>query len=150
MTEDRDYMIDDYLEMPYWIIDILPHRVSKEDGGRYFKVEEYFLKHPEVSRLGLKFCNILLKLNCYYDIHVCHDTENWQKNPEPADLVGMVTMCMSEERTNSCPLYILIPATDTMIGINGDDTYMTLYHPTEELLQLLRLLVTTEGLFLWQ
>jgi hypothetical protein len=37
-----------------------------------------------------------------------------------------------------------------MIGINGDDTYMTLYHPTEELLQLLRLLVTAEGLFLWQ
>ena len=150
MTEDKDYMIDDYLEMPYWIIDILPRRVSKEDGGRYFKVEEYFLKHPEVSRLRQKFCNILLKLNCYYDIHVCHDTENWQKNPEPADLVRMVTMCMSEERTNSCPLYILIPATDTMIGINGDDTYMTLYHPTEELLQLLRLLVTTEGLFLWQ
>lgn len=150
MTEDRDYMIDDYLEMPYWIIDILPRRVSKEDGGRYFKVEEYFLKHPEVSRLRQKFCNILLKLNCYYDIHVCHDTESWQKNPELADLVRMVTMCMSEERTNSCPLYILIPATDTMIGINGDDTYMTLYHPTEELLQLLRLLVTTEGLFLWQ
>lgn len=150
MTEDRDYMIDDYLEMPYWIIDILPRRVSKEDGGRYFKVEEYFLKHPEVSRLRQKFCNILLKLNCYYDIHVCHDTENWQKNPEPADLVRMVTMCMSEERASSCPLYILIPATDTMIGINGDDTYMTLYHPTEELLQLLRLLVTTEGLFLWQ
>ena len=66
MTEDRDYMIDDYLEMPYWIIDILPRRVSKEDGGRYFKVEEYFLKHPEVSRLRQKFCNILLKLNCYY------------------------------------------------------------------------------------
>ncbi len=150
MTEDRDYMIDDYLEMPYWIIDILPRRVSKEDGGRYFKVEEYFLKHPEVSQLRQKFCNILLKLNCYYDIHVCHDTESWQKNPEPADLVRMVTMCMSEERANSCPLYILIPATDTMIGINGDDTYMTLYHPTEELLQLLRLLVTTEGLFLWQ
>ena len=150
MTEDRDYMIDDYLEMPYWIIDILPRRVSKEDGGRYFKVEEFFLKHPEVNQLGLKFCNILLKLNCYYDIHVCHDTENWQKNPEPADLARMITMCMSEERTNSCPLYILIPATDTMIGINGDDTYMTLYHPTEELLQLLRLLVTTEGLFLWQ
>ena len=150
MTEDRDYMIDDYLEMPYWIIDILPRRVSEEDGGRYFKVEEYFLKHPEESRLRQKFCNILLKLNCYYDIHVCHDTENWQKNPEPADLVRMVTMCMSEERASSCPLYILIPATDTMIGINGDDTYMTLYHPTEELLQLLRLLVTTEGLFLWQ
>ena len=59
-------------------------------------------------------------------------------------------MCLSEERTDSCPLYILIPATDTMIGINGDDTYMTLYHPTDELLQLLRSLVTAEGLFLWQ
>ena len=150
MSEDRDYMIDDYLEMPYWIIDILPRRVSDKDGGRYFKVEEYFLKHPEESQLRQKFCNILLKLNCYYDILVRHDTESWQKNPEPADLVRMVTMCLSEERTDSCPLYILIPATDTMIGINGDDTYMTLYHPTEELLQLLRLLVTAEGLFLWQ
>lgn len=150
MSEDRDYMIDDYLEMPYWIIDILPRRVSVEDGGSYFKVEEYYLKHPEESQLRQKFCNILLKLNCYYDILVCHDTESWQKNPKPADLVRMVTMCISEERTDSCPLYILIPATDTMIGINGDDTYMTLYHPTEELLQLLRLLVTAEGLFLWQ
>lgn len=150
MSEDRDYTIDDYLEMPYWIIDILPRRVSDKDGGRYFKVEEYYLKHPEESQLRQKFCNILLKLNCYYDIRVCQDTESWQKNPEPADLVRMVTMCLSEERTDSCPLYILIPATDTMIGINGDDTYMTLYHPTEELLQLLRSLVTAEGLFLWQ
>lgn len=150
MSEDRDYTIDDYLKMSYWIIDILPRRVSVVNGGSYFKVEEYYLKHPEVSQLSHKFCNILLKLNCYYDIHVCHDTESWQKNPEPEDLMRMVTMCLSEERTNSCPLYVLVPVTETMIGINGDDTYMTLYHPTEEILQLLRSLVTAEGMFLWQ
>lgn len=143
-------MTEVLLNKPYWVIDFLPEQVPEGSSGQYFAVEEYCLKPERIAAIHARFADILLKLNCYYDIHVCHDTESWQKNPEPADLVGMVTMCMSEERANSCPLYILIPATDTMIGINGDDTYMTLYHPTEELLQLLRLLVTTEGLFLWQ
>ena len=31
--------IDELLETPYWIIDILPKQVSKDNPGQYFAVE---------------------------------------------------------------------------------------------------------------
>ena len=42
-------MIERYLEMPYWLIDILPKRVPEKDRGQYFSIEEYFLEHPQID-----------------------------------------------------------------------------------------------------
>lgn len=38
MTEN----IDDLLQKPYWIIDILPKQVPADSSGQYFAVEKYF------------------------------------------------------------------------------------------------------------
>lgn len=36
--------IEELLEKPYWIIDILPKQVPKDSPGQYFAVEDFFLK----------------------------------------------------------------------------------------------------------
>ncbi len=41
MTLDR---MDELLEQPYWIVDILPKRVPKDSLGQYFTIEDFFLK----------------------------------------------------------------------------------------------------------
>ena len=41
MRMDR---IEELLNKPYWIIDVLPERVPENSPGRYFAVEDYFLK----------------------------------------------------------------------------------------------------------
>ena len=41
MTQEN---IEEMLEKPYWIVDILPERVPKDSPGRYFAIEQYFLE----------------------------------------------------------------------------------------------------------
>ena len=66
-------MIEEYLEKPYWVIDILPKQVPADSRGQYFEIEEYYLEHPQIDIIYKKFTNILLKLNCYEDFVVSRD-----------------------------------------------------------------------------
>ena len=72
--------IEEYLNKPYWVIDILPKQVPADGRGQYFKIEEYYLEHPQIDDIYRKFTNILLKLNCYNDINVSHDGDEWITN----------------------------------------------------------------------
>ena len=60
--------IDDYLEKPYWVVDILPRQVPPNANGQFFRIEDYLLKHPQIDAIYKKFFHILLKLNCYDDM----------------------------------------------------------------------------------
>jgi hypothetical protein len=120
---EKDYTIEDYLERPYWLIDILPKQVPANDGERYFAIEKFYLSEPQVELLCRKFANLLLKLYCYHDIAICGNEEQWIENPAPETLVHWV---MSRQ-----PIHVLLKSTDAMIVARGDDTYMTLYDPDE-------------------
>ena len=135
-------MIDYYLEKPYWVIDILPKQVPENSRGQYFKIEKFFLSQPQYDIICKKFINILMKLNCYDDIEVYHDTEGRTVNPLPEALRDWI-----QERK---PIYVVLKSSDAMISISGDDHYMTLYNPDKELLELVRTIATSEGLFVWK
>ncbi len=72
--------IEELLEKPYWIIDILPKQVPKDSPGQYFAVEDFFLKE-ELSEIKKKHINVVLKLNCYMDITIDDDM-----NPSPEQI----------------------------------------------------------------
>lgn len=128
-------MIEPLLESPYWIVDILPKQVPAHAPGQYFAVERHYLSEPQRSAIRQKQLNVLWKLNCYMDIAV--DEE--QKNPAPELLARWIR----ERRLN-----VLVGG--GLIVTDPDDTYMTVYNPDEELLQLLRTLSAAEGLFVWR
>lgn len=135
-------MIDKYLEKEYWIIDILPKQVPTNSHGQYFMIEKYFLAQPQYAVICKKFINVLMKLNCYDDIEVCHELKEWTLNPYPETLESWI-----QERK---PLYVVLKYSDAMIGIDGDNHYMTLYNPQEKLLELVQALAVSEGMFVWK
>lgn len=139
--------IDDLVNQPYYIMDILPMQVPADGGGQYFKVEQYYLN--DMGRLSRMYADVLLKLNCYHDLGFSHDAEHWQVNPEPEKMVRMVGACLSEEPTEAC-LYVLLADGTMLLTLQRDTTHMTLYNPADEHLKLLRLLAAAEGLFVWQ
>ena len=128
---------------PYWIIDILPKQVPADSPGRYFTVEKYFLAH--LDDLCRKFARIVIKLNCYRDLLVSTDEEQWTADFSPEDLHS----CFQTSVDTHSPLFIRILPTDALLTFTGDDHYLTLYAPDEELLHLLHPLAASEGLFLW-
>ena len=137
--------IEEQLEKPYWVIDILPKQVPVSAKGQYFKVEEYYLEHPQIDVIYKKFINILLKLNCYEEMDFSSNGETWATNPSPQDIEAMVMKCLASKEM----LYVILKLSNTMITIAGDDTYMTVYGPTNDVLKLLGSLATSEGLFVW-
>ena len=138
--------IEEYLNNPYWVIDILPKQVPADGKGQYFRIEKFFLEHPQIDNIYMKFTNILLKLNCYEDINVSYDGEDWITNPAPHELEAALLKCMADKQM----LYIILKSADVLITVSGDDTYMTVYNPTEEVMELIGSLAGSEGLFLWK
>ena len=135
--------IESLLEKPYWLIDVLPKQVPAGSAGQYFKVEQYFLSLiDEISR---RFARILIRLNCYYDLKMSTDGETWIRNASPGDLARR----FEESVVSHSPLSILIGSDEALVTFSGDDHYMTLYNPDEELLDLVRQCAQAEGLFVW-
>ena len=115
--------IEELLNQPYWIIDILPYQVPKDSPGQYFAVDSYIRKR-QLSEIKDRHINLILKLNCYMDAP--------QKTAE-----------IMKNR------YVYIMAGDGMILSEPDDTHMTLLGPDEKLLKLVKLLAAGEGLYVW-
>lgn len=128
--------IDELLKAPYWIIDILPCQVPRDSAGQYFAVEEFYLQEEQLEEIKKKHINVILKLNCYRDISIDEEAEI---NPSPARV--------AEEMRRR---YICIMVGDSMILSEPDDTHMTFFNPDDELLELVKMISSGEGLFVWQ
>ena len=135
--------IESLLEKPYWLIDVLPKQVPAGSAGQYFKAERYFLSL--LDEISWKFARILIRLNCYYDLQVSTDGETWILNESPGDLARR----FEESAASHTPLSILIGSDEALVTFSGDDHYMTIYNPDEELLELVRQSAQAEGLFVW-
>ena len=125
--------IEELLEKTYWIIDILPKQVPKDSPGQYFAIEDFFLEE-QLSEIKKKHINVILKLNCYMDIMI--DDE---KNPAPEQI-----------RDTILDRYIYIMLGDAMILSEPDDTNLTVFNPNEGLLDLIKQISSSEGLFVWK
>lgn len=137
-------MIDDFFNKEYWVLDFLPKQVPENAGGRFFSVEQYYLEPSHYAVMREQFSEILLKLYCYYDLRmfIDDDTEGIV-NPEPELLASHI----KDNQSNLC---LLIGASEGLITLGRDDTHMTIYAPSEDLLNLTRTLAGAVGLFVWK
>ena len=129
-------MIEELLNKPYWIIDILPEQVPADSSGQYFAVEKYFLGKEQLDRIKQKHIDLVLKLNCYMRISINEEEEG---NPSPERIA-------KEMKTR----YLHIMLNESMLLSEPDDTHMTLFDPDNETLELIRKLAEGEGLYVWQ
>lgn len=128
--------IEELLQTPYWIIDILPYQVPKDSPGQYFSVAKHFLQDDQIKEIKQKHINLILKLNCYMDISIDEETTI---NPSPEYI---------DEQMRKRYLYIM--AGESMILSEPDDTHLTIFNPDSELLELIKQLASSEGLFVWK
>ena len=128
--------IDELLNTPYWIVDILPSQVPADSPGQYFTVEKYFLQGERLAEIKRKHIQLVLKLNCYRVIFLDEETEI---NPPPERVAGEM-----RKRT------VFVRTDGAMILSEPDDTHLTVFNADPPLLELIRELAAGEGLFVWQ
>ena len=137
-------MIEAFFDKDYWVVDFLPKQVPEQGGGRFFSMEQYYLEPSHYAVLREQFSEILLKLYCYYDLRLFVDDDiDGIFNPEPEMLANHV-------KGNQNNLCLLIGTSEALITLSRDDTHMTVYAPSENLLELIRMLAGAVGLFVWK
>ena len=143
MNGNENGITERLLEKPYSVIDFLPRRVSADGEGRFFEVEKYYLKGEEAVCLRRKFADILLRLNCYCSFEVFCGDDAGTRDPAPELLVQRII----ENREH---INILLTSSDALISLGTDDTHMTVYNASGELLSLLGQIAAACGMFLWR
>ena len=128
--------VEELLQCPYWIIDILPAQVPSDSPGQYFAVEKYFLQGGRIKEIKQKHIDLILKLNCYRDISIGDETVI---NPSPDHIADEM-----KKR------YLYIVTGESMILSEPDDTHLTVFNPDSELLELIGQIASGEGLFVWK
>ncbi len=141
-----DDLMGDLLEGPYWIADILPEQVPKDSPGQYFSVERYYLLPERIRSLRRKQAEILLRLNCYFDMYVTFDScMTWERNPDPERFIEYVIGLSGNQF-----LRAVFPSQRAMLDIEPNDTCITVFDPDTALLDKVRTLAEAEGLFVWR
>ena len=128
--------IEELLQCPYWIIDILPSQVPEDSPGQYFAVEKYFLQGDRKEEIKQKHIDLILKLNCYRDISIDDEAV---VNPPPDHIADVM-----KKR------HLYIRTGEGMILSEPDDTHLTVFNPDPELLEFIRQIASAEGLFVWK
>ena len=139
-----EYTIDELLEMPAWVIDILPEQVPADGGERYFTIENWLLSGMRARTVRHAFAEVLVKLNCYYDFIVYREyDEEGLRNPTPDKLTKWVLR-------DKGFVNVVLEGQNVLIGVPDMSTYMSVFNPNDELLALLQQLAAASGLFLWK
>ena len=171
--------IDTYFEKPYWLIDTLPKQVPAGSPGQYFKVEKHFLARLEAIAVKFANILIKLNCFNDLQVSLDGESWNGDFSPEdlerffsesvsshspiyilvcpgrplggiPGNEVGIDIGAPSEGGRFFASLRMTgTPSKGALITFSGEDHYMTLYGPDEELLALIRQLAGSEGLFVW-
>ena len=128
--------VEELLQCPYWIIDILPSQVPKDSPGQYFAVEKYFLQGDRLEEIKQKHINLVLKLNCYRDISI---GDEGAINPLPKHIADEMKR-----------RYLYIMLGESMILSEPDDTHLTVFNPDSQLLDLIGQIASSEGLYVWK
>jgi hypothetical protein len=128
--------IEELLEKPYWIVDILPEQVKQDSPGQYFAVEKYFLTGSRLAEIKRKHIRLILKLNCYMDISLDDETAI---NPPPQRIAEVM-----QSR------YVNIRIGDALIISEADDTHLSVFNAGDALMERIQILAAAEGLFVWR
>ena len=140
-----DETMGELLEGPYWVVDILPEQVSANAGGQYFAVERYYLQPERIQALRHRYAEILLRLNCYYDMAVSFDScASWETNPDPEAFAERVAGLRGNDF-----LRAVFAEQKAMIDCEPEETWLTVYDPDAALLPKLTALAAAEGFFVW-
>ncbi len=149
MQAQYDELVEELLEQPYRVIDILPAQVPPEGAARFFAAEAYWLEPERLRALYARFAEVLVKLSCYADFHVYAGQQDaCLEHPQPGNLVAMICKVVQDPAAFVNILVDGEGGKTALVTLTSGDLYMTLYAPWPELEALVAQLAASERLFL--
>lgn len=141
-----DITVERLLEDDYWIIDILPSQIPIEKQAEYRALTDEYFESGKIAELHRRYAEILTMINSRYNTAMlCMPEDEWTISPHNNDVKDAVI-----HHTERGCVDLLLTEEETLISLQAEDLYITVYHPTEEILSLLRQAVSESGFYIWQ
>ena len=141
-----DITVERLLEDDYWIIDILPSQIPIEKQAEYRALTDEYFESGKVAQLHRRYADILTMINSRFKTAMlCMPEDEWTISPDDVAVKDAVI-----HHTERGCVDLLLPEEETLISLQAEDLYITVYHPTEEILSLLRQAVSESGFYIWQ
>ena len=141
-----DITVERLLEDDYWIIDILPSQIPIEKQAEYRALTDEYFESGKVAQLHRRYADILTMINSRFKTAMlCMPEDEWTISPDDVAVKDAVI-----HHTERGCVDLLLPEEETLISLQAEDLYITVYHPTEKLLSLLRQAVSESGFYIWQ
>ena len=141
-----DITVERLLEDDYWIIDILPSQIPIEKQAEHRALTDEYFESGKVAQLHRRYADILTMINSRFKTAIlCMPEDEWTISPHNNDVKDAVM-----HHTERGCVNLLLPEEETLISLQAEDLYITVYHPTEEILSLLRQAVSESGFYIWQ
>ena len=141
-----DITVERLLEDDYWIIDILPSQIPIEKQAEYRALTDEYFESGKVAQLHRRYADILTMINSRFKTAMlCMPEDEWTISPDDVAVKDAVI-----HHTEQGCVDLLLPEEETLISLQAEDLYITVYHPTEEILSLLRQAVSESGFYIWQ
>lgn len=142
--EDPLEKVQELMNKPCWVLDMLPQRVEETADSHFFDVECYLLNREKRLEMKNRYVNILLKLMCYYRVFILWD--GWNKHPKPEDIEGAIGTIMEN---CSGTLHVLFLREDALLIFAWDCLHLSLYNGLGTMLGLAEKIALSEGFFCW-
>ena len=141
-----DITVERLLEDDYWIIDIITSQIPIEKQAEYRALTDEYFESGKVAQLHRRYADILTMINSQFKTAMlCMPEDEWTISPDDVTVKDAVI-----HHTERGCVDLLLPEEETLISLQAEDLYITVYHPTEEILSLLRQAVSESGFYIWQ
>ena len=126
--------------------DILPSQIPIEKQAEYRALTDEYFESGKVAQLHRRYADILTMINSRFKTAMlCMPEDEWTISPDDVAVKDAVI-----HHTERGCVDLLLPEEETLISLQAEDLYITVYHPTEEILSLLRQAVSESGFYIWQ
>lgn len=141
-----DITVERLLEDDFWIIDTLPAQIPVEDQQAYHALTDAYAESDKMAALHQKYAEIFACISRLFRTEMlCIPEEKWTGAPSEDAIRDAVI-----RHTERGCVDLLLPEEDTLLSLQAENLYITVYHPTEEVLSALRQLVSKMGFYIWQ
>jgi hypothetical protein len=143
--EDKNRKLEELLQTPCYSIDFLPQPIPPAALSQFRTIQYHLLNGEKRQEIKNRIVNILLKLLCFFPACVLWD--GWKEQPNP-QLIEQAVDTVMENHSGS--LYLLFWQEESLLVFEWDALSLSLYHPSQQLLNLAQTIARSEGFFLYQ
>lgn len=143
--EDKNRRLEELLQTPCYFIDFLPQPIPPAALSQFRTIQHHLLNGEKRQEIKNRIVNILLKLLCFFPACVLWD--GWKEQPNP-QLIEQAVDTVMENHSGS--LYLLFWQEESLLVFEWDALSLSLYHPSQQLLNLAQTIARSEGFFLYQ